>query len=47
MVRPKAAMVVDLQGQPPHDGGISLHGDRDGDDDMGQQLHAGVQQQDR
>jgi hypothetical protein len=29
---PTTAVVVDLQGQPPHDGGAGLHGNRDGSD---------------
>jgi hypothetical protein len=37
VVQPKTAVVVDLQGQPPHDGGS----------DVGQRLHARAQQQDR
>jgi hypothetical protein len=43
---PTAAVVVDLQGQPPHDGGAGLHGNRDGSD-VGQRLHTRAQQQDR
>jgi hypothetical protein len=39
----KAVVVVDLQGQLPHDGGIGLHGDRDSGDDVGQRLLAGAQ----
>jgi hypothetical protein len=39
----KAAVVVDLQGQLPHHGGIGLHGDRDSGDDVGQRLLAGAQ----
>jgi hypothetical protein len=38
---PKA--VVDLQGQPPGDGGTGLHSDRDDGGDVGQRLHVGAQ----
>jgi hypothetical protein len=41
VVRPKA--LVDLQGQPPGDGGTGLHGGRDGGGDVGQRQHEAVQ----
>jgi hypothetical protein len=47
VARPKAAAAVDLQGQPPRNSGTGLHGDRNGGGNLGQRLHAGVQQQDR
>jgi hypothetical protein len=44
VVQPKAAtVVVDLQGQLPHDGGACLRGDGN----VGQRLHVGAQQQDQ
>jgi hypothetical protein len=41
VVRAKA--VVDLQGQPPGNGGADLHDDHDGGGDVDQRQHAGVQ----
>jgi hypothetical protein len=41
VARPKA--MVDVQGQPPGNGGAGLHGDRDGGGDVGQRLHARAQ----
>jgi hypothetical protein len=38
---PKA--LVDLQGQPPGDGGTGLHGGRDGGGDVSQRQHEAVQ----
>jgi hypothetical protein len=45
VVRAKA--VVDLQGQPPGNGGAGLHDDHDGGGDVDQRQHAGAQQSNR